>query len=67
VSADIERTLAVLAPGGVLAFHDYRRPVYPDHGVDQAVDELLANGGELLSVHETLAVVRPPAAIPLEV
>jgi hypothetical protein len=32
-----------------------------------AVEELLADGAELLSTHDTLAVVRPPAAILLEV
>ncbi len=65
VSGDIEKVLAVLAPGGLVAFHDYRGGIDP--GVDKAVDELLANGGELLSLTKTLAVVRPPAAIPLEV
>lgn len=65
VEADIARALSVLAPGGLLAFHDYKRHAEP--GVTEAVDALLADGAELLSVHETMAVVRPPAAIPLEV
>lgn len=65
VRHDIERARDALAPGGLLAFHDYRRVIDP--GVTQAVDELIAAGGELLSTHDTLAVVRPPAAIPLEV
>jgi hypothetical protein len=65
VRRDIAHALACLAPGGLLAFHDYRSP--HDPGVTEAVDELLAAGGELLSTHETLAVVRPPAAVPLEV
>lgn len=65
VSRDIERASAVLAPGGLLVFHDYRSPIDP--GVTAAVDELLANGGELLSTQQTLAVVKPPAQVPLEV
>jgi predicted O-methyltransferase YrrM len=50
----------VLKPGGVLVFHDYRSS--QDPGVTEAVDELIAGGGELLSRCGTLAVVRPPAA-----
>jgi predicted O-methyltransferase YrrM len=65
VAADIERACSVLAPGGLIAFHDYEHRAHPD--VAEAVDELIASGGELLSTHETLAVVRPPACIPLEV
>lgn len=65
VRSDIEHSLSLLAPGGLLAFHDYRSP--QDPGVAPAVDELIAAGGELLATHDTLAVVRPPAAIPLEV
>lgn len=65
VRHDIERSLAALTPGGLLAFHDYHSS--GDPGVTAAVDELLADGGELLSTYSTLAVVRPPAAIPLEV
>jgi SAM-dependent methyltransferase len=61
VTEDIRLALPLLAPGGLLAFHDYGRP--KDPGVRQAVDaELLAAGGELVSLTETLAVVRPPAA-----
>lgn len=58
VAADIRRALDVLAPDGLLAFHDYTHPMHA--GVKQAVDEL---GGELLSLHESLAVVRPPARV----
>ncbi len=65
VKADIARACEVLAPGGVLALHDYGQPVHP--GIKQAVEELVAEGGSILSVHETIAVVRPPASIPLEV
>lgn len=65
VQADIAKASAVLAPDGLLVFHDYKNPIDPD--VATAVDELIAQGGELISTHQTLAVVKPPAAIPLEV
>ena len=61
VRADIEHALTVLAPGGLLAFHDYRSPIDP--GVTRAVDECLSTGAELLSLNVTLAVVRPAAEI----
>lgn len=64
VLADLEKTLAVLTDGGLIAFHDYKGGIDP--GVDQVVDELLAEGGELVSLTKTLAVVRPPALIPQE-
>ncbi len=65
VAADIRRVLPVLAEGGLIAFHDYKHPSHP--GVAEAIGELLDGGGEMVSVHETLAVVKPPACIPLEV
>lgn len=65
VAADVVKAMNLLAPGGLLAFHDYKHPSHP--GVERAVDDLLLDGGELISVHETIAVVRPPAQIPLEV
>lgn len=65
VTADIEFAASKLAPGGLLAFHDYKHPSHP--GVEQAIDDLLIDGGEILSTHETVAVVRPPVRIPLEV
>lgn len=65
VTRDTEKALAVLVPGSLIAFHDYRGGIDP--GVDKAVDELVAAGGELVSLTKTLAVVRPPAEIPLEV
>lgn len=65
VKADIEHALEVLTTDGVLAFHDYRQ--VGDRGVRRAVNELLADGGELLSLTTTLAVVKPPANIPCEV
>lgn len=72
VRSDIERSMTLLSDGGVLAFHDYRtRPGEHDGGWDpgvtQAVDELLRSGGELISTNATIAVVKPPAAIPSEV
>jgi SAM-dependent methyltransferase len=65
VAADAIRVRDVLAPNGLILFHDYKHPSHP--GVEQAVDDILLDGGELISTHETLAVVRPPARIPLEV
>jgi protein-L-isoaspartate O-methyltransferase len=65
VESDIAEAVPMLAPGGLLAFHDYRSATDP--GVTEAVDALLEAGGSLLSVTESLAVVRPPASIPLEV
>lgn len=65
VTADIAFALPRLTEGGLLAFHDYRHPSHP--GVAQAVQDILDGGGELLFTTETLAVVRPPARIPMEV
>lgn len=65
VSDDILNACDLLAPGGLIAFHDYRSPIDP--GVTKAVDEFIATGADLLSTHDSLAVVRPPAAVPLEV
>lgn len=68
VLADIEKARSVLTPGGLLLFHDYAQGECTQNpGVCMAVNELLADGGELLETIETLAVVRPPALIPLEV
>jgi predicted O-methyltransferase YrrM len=73
VRHDILKATAALKPDGLLAFHDYRRSPHEfqdsayDPGVTQAVNELLEVGGELISRHATVAVVRPPAALPLEV
>jgi len=53
VKADIEKALSVLAPDGLIAFHDFKHPSHP--GVEQAAREC----GEVLSVTDTLAVVRP--------
>ena len=64
VTADIAKALDVLSPGGLIAFHDYGTT---DPGVITAVNEFIERGAKLLSRHESLAVVRPPAAIPMEV
>jgi hypothetical protein len=71
VRADIEGSLPFLKPGGLLAFHDYRSEPGEhdgrwDPGVTEAVNELLAIGGELVSLHATVAVVKPPALISSE-
>lgn len=64
VRADVIVALGVLAPGGVIAFHDYRS--LRDPGVALAVDEFIAaSGSELMSVSGTVAAVRPPAFSPL--
>lgn len=65
VRADIELAKSVLTDDGLIAFHDYGHPAHP--GLDVAVDALIAEGGELLNVTDTLAVVRPPAAVPMEI
>lgn len=65
VRLDIAKCLDALKPDGVIAFHDYNQPAHP--GVSAAIDELIADGGELLSVTDNLAVVKPPALIPQEV
>lgn len=65
VESDIAHALPLLAPGGLLAFHDYGGHDHP--AVKAAVDALAEAGAEVLSLTESLAVVRPPAALPLEV
>ena len=64
VQADIAKYLPFLVGDGLIAFHDYNEPCHP--GVTAAVNEFLADGGELVSITEHLAVVKP-ASIPLEV
>lgn len=66
VREDVATARRLLAPGGLVAFHDYR--LYPneavdgwDPGVTQVVNELRANGAEVISRHHTLCVVRLPS------
>lgn len=66
VARDADLATAVLKPGGLLAFHDYRtRPGEHDGrwdpGVTLTVDELCERGGGLLGCWGTVALVRPPA------
>jgi SAM-dependent methyltransferase len=61
VACDIALSLRWLAPGGLLAFHDYRSEADP--GVTEAVDNLIGAGGRLLSTHRSVAVVAPPAEL----
>jgi SAM-dependent methyltransferase len=61
VRRDAALAAAVLRPGGVLVFHDFHRP--EDQGVTEAVEELLAAGGEEVSRCGSLIVVRPPALV----
>lgn len=65
VAKDIERTLAVLTDDGLIAFHDYKHPSHP--GIELAISELVLDGGEIISITDSVAVVRPPARIPQEV
>lgn len=66
VAVDAAAAASLLRPGGLLVFHDYGR-TGADVGVTEAVDEFVAGGGKLLSRFGSLAVVRPPAAAPVEV
>lgn len=65
VNADLALALSVLANDGLIAFHDYHHPSHP--GVSEAVDDLVSIGGMVMTVTETLAVVRPFARILQEV
>lgn len=60
VKADVARAESVLSEDGLLVFHDYRSE--KDPGVDQAVNEILEKGAQLVSTVESLAVVRPSRA-----
>jgi SAM-dependent methyltransferase len=57
VKRDIAEALRLLAPGGLLAFHDYNSRQDPD--VTVAVNQLLTAGAELVSETDSLAVVKP--------
>lgn len=65
VEADIAKARNWLAPGGLMAFHDYGEPMHP--GVREAIEAFVSDGAEILSIHDTIAVVRPPAGILMEV
>lgn len=59
VLGDADMAIKALAPGGLLAFHDYSDS---DPGVMAAVDCLVARGAKLLDLTGTLAVVDPGQA-----
>jgi len=65
VAADAIKAMNLLAPGGLLVFHDYKCQSHP--GIERVIDDLLLDGGELISTTETVAVVKPPARILQEV
>lgn len=60
VNKDIYWAGKLLAPGGLLAFHDYRRPIDPE--VTAAVDDYISHGATLLDLTDTVATVRPGQA-----
>ena len=63
VRRDIDHALELLAPDGLLAFHDYRTAgIDHDPGVASAVNELLDGGSELVERIGSIAVVRPKPA-----
>ena len=69
---DIQKSLAVLNEGGLIAFHDYRLKPNEfdagwDEGVTQAVNAFVASGAEIIARHKTLAVVRPPSFVSQQV
>lgn len=71
VRADVDVAMDRLAPGGLIAFHDYRNLPGQhdgrwDYGVTKVVDELLSRGGVMVERNETIAVLEP-AAITSEV
>jgi hypothetical protein len=68
VEVDIKKAMSVLNENGLLAFHDYRTFEGEsdggwDPGVTESVNALIEKGGEIVSRHHTLAVVRPPAFV----
>lgn len=64
VKYDIDHTLPLLTPDGMIAFHDYRwgtsKQGY-DAGVEQAVNEFLETGAAIVLRVGSLAVVQPKA------
>lgn len=57
VLQDARLATMVLKPGGLLAFHDYQRPIDPE--VTKAVDELISRGMKKVQVADTIAVLQP--------
>jgi SAM-dependent methyltransferase len=59
VKTDIQHAVALLAPDGLIAFHDYQSLKDPD--VTTAINEFLKDGATLEETCGSLAVVRPTA------
>jgi hypothetical protein len=57
VRKDIEEALRVLAPGGLLAFHDYES--LQDPAVTVEVNRLVRSGGKIIDRAGVLVIVRP--------
>lgn len=55
VLEDARLALRKLKRGGLLCFHDYRRP--GDEAVTFAVDTIIGLGGKLVALHDTVAVM----------
>jgi hypothetical protein len=66
IEADVAKAWSVLAPNGLLVFHDYGSR--KDREVQPTVDAFCKSWGvEILEIQHSLAVVKPPALIPTEV
>lgn len=64
-TADINRWLPKLKPGGLLSGHDYGNTSYDGFGVTQAVDEFVADRGLYLELGDNYTwFVRMPAVTP---
>jgi predicted O-methyltransferase YrrM len=64
VQSDIEESLPLLEPGGLIAFHDYDRPTDP--GVKQAVDLLISGGATVVERVGTVIILRVTNGEPSE-
>lgn len=69
ISLDVAAAERLLAPGGLMAFHDYRTMPgqfdgRDDPDVRDAVDTYVMAGAELLETVGSIAVVRPPRKLP---
>lgn len=58
VTRDLVHALGLLAPGGLIACHDYGGE---HRGVTAAVDRLIQSGAKLVSLTDSLAVLSPAA------